>query len=340
LRRSAFFLVLLAAALGARLGAAELTPAAKTLTTICYHRFGAETAKDPYKISLERLNAQLDWLQAQGYQSISLKQLQEAVDRGPQALPPKSLLLTVDDGYQAGALGAEAFAAHGFKGVFFVNPGTLGKGHFMSWQACRDLEKQGHEVASHTWSHENLGKPNAKDTPASYRAWVDKELGQARRRLEKELGHPVSALAYPYGAYNPAVTVAAQRAGYQLHFTVSDGPQDAGHLDPLRLHRTLLMGHPSQANFEKRMTVAPVTAAFGAMQDGALFFQGGQALGLTPTAQDLKLSVEGKPVTELPGSLRNGFHFLTLQQGARQTKLLFQIARAEWAPYFNALTEN
>jgi peptidoglycan/xylan/chitin deacetylase (PgdA/CDA1 family) len=332
--------ILAALTLLAGLALAESPVHPKTLTTICYHRFGAETAKDPYKISLERLNAQLDWLQAQGYQSVTLKQLQEAVDKGPAALPAKSLLLTVDDGYQAGALGAEAFAKHGFRGVFFVNPGTLGKGHFMSWQACRDLEKRGHEVASHTWSHENLAKPNPQDTPASYRAWVDKELGLARRRLEKELGHPVAALAYPYGAYDPAVSAAAKRAGYRLHFTVSDGPEDAAGLDPLRLRRILLMGHPSQANFEKRVQMQPVSASFTAMQDGAVFLRDGETLALTPSAGSLRLSVEGQAVSELPGQLKTGFHFLVLQEGTRQTKLLFQIARPEWAPYFKALTEN
>jgi hypothetical protein len=54
----------------------------------------------------------------------------------------------------------------------------------------------------------------------------------------------------------------------------------------------------------------------------------------------LSVSVEGEAVTQLPGSLKPGFHFLTLRQGPRQTKLLFQIARDAWAPYFKALTEN
>lgn len=313
--------------------------AGKTLSVICYHRFGAESAADPYKISLERLGGQLAWLKAQGYQSVSLSQVAEALTKGPAELPDKALILSVDDGYKAGALGAEAFEAHGFRGVFFVNPGSLGRGSFMDWQACRELEKRGHEVASHTLTHGKLPKPLAGQTPAKYRAWVDKELVEAKRRLDKELGHPVTALAYPYGAYNPAVGQAALRAGYTMHFTVSDGVNVAASLDPLRLRRILLMGHPSQKAFEKRLSLEPVTLPYDAVQEGSLYFEGSAPSALPPPPAGLKVSVEGKVLDALPGDLKRGFHFLTLEQGPRQTKLLFQVADPAWKPFFNALTE-
>ena len=318
----------------------EPVEGAKTLSVICYHRFGAETAKDPYKISIERLNAQLDWLKAQGYESVSLAQVDDAAAHGPARLPEKALILSVDDGYKAGALGAAAFEAHGFKGVYFVNPGALGRGAFMSWDDCRSLERRGHEVASHTLTHGKLPKPLPGQDPAGYKAWVFKELVEAKRLLEKELKHPVTALAYPYGAYNPAVSRAALAAGYATHYTVSDGVNESASLDPLRLRRILLMGHPSQAAFEKRLRLEPVTLPFKAMQEGALFYEHAAAAALSPVPEGLKLSVDGKAVQSLPGGLGRGFHFLTLDQGPRQTKLLFQVADPAWEPYFKALTEN
>lgn len=312
---------------------------AKTLTVICYHRFGPETRSDPYKISLERLGAQLAWMKSAGYQSVSLSQVAEAVAHGSQGLPDKALILSVDDGYQAGALGGEVFEKYGYKGVFFVNPGSLGHGHFMSWNACRELERRGHEVASHTLTHGKLPKPLPGQSPGQYKTWVMKELSEAKRLLEKELKHPATALAYPYGAYNPAVSQAAWAAGYKLHFTVSDGTDDTAALDPLRLHRFIIMGHPAQAAFEKRLNILPVSGNFTAMQEGALFYEGQTPLELKRAPTGLRLSVEGKSVEALPGTLRRGFHFLTLDQGPRQSKLLFQVADPAWKPYFNALTE-
>jgi peptidoglycan/xylan/chitin deacetylase (PgdA/CDA1 family) len=319
-KRAALIGLLLVAA-GARAG---------TLTSLCYHRFGAESS-DPYKISVERLNRQLDWFRQQGYASVSLTQV--AAGR----LPDKALLLSVDDGYKAGALGAAAFEAHGFRGVFFVNAGSLGHGSFMTWKACRDLEKRGHEVASHTLTHANLGKPEKGQTVAQYKVMVERELAESRRRLEKELGHPVTALAYPYGAYNPAVSRAAVKAGYTLHFTVSDGVNDTAALDPLRLRRILLMGHPSLPVFIRRMKAPPVAVAPLGLVDGDLLYQGGAEAVIT--APGARLSVDDKPFVKLPGKLAPGFHFLGVEDGYGRSKYLFQVAPAAWKPYFNALGE-
>ena len=52
-----------------------------------------------------------------------------------------------DDGYKAGALGATEFEKRGFHAVYFVITGALGKGSYMDWDACRELEKRGHEDA-------------------------------------------------------------------------------------------------------------------------------------------------------------------------------------------------
>ena len=50
-------------------------------------------------------------------------------------------------------------------------------------------------------------------------------------RLERELGHPVTALAYPFGSYDGRVAAAAQAAGYRVAFR-AEGPdahaRDAG----------------------------------------------------------------------------------------------------------------
>ena len=55
-------------------------PRPKVLAVICYHRFGTETEADPYRISLERLDGQLDWLVQDGWSNVTLAQ----VDAGPE----------------------------------------------------------------------------------------------------------------------------------------------------------------------------------------------------------------------------------------------------------------
>ena len=74
------------------------------------------------------------------------------------------------------------------------------------------------------------------------------------------------------------------------------------------------------------------------MLDGALFLQSAPPLNLE--LPGVGFSVDGQPVTGLPGGQGLAFHFLTLRQGTKQTKLLFQIAPDAWAPYFDAIAEN
>ena len=79
-----------------------------------------------------------------------------------------------------------------------------------------------HAIASHTVSHPNLVQlPDAR---------LAAEMRDSRARLERELGHPVTALAYPFGSYDARVAKAAEAAGYRLAFK-ADGP-DAHRADP------------------------------------------------------------------------------------------------------------
>jgi peptidoglycan/xylan/chitin deacetylase (PgdA/CDA1 family) len=319
-------------------------PRPKVLAVICYHRFGAETDADPYRISLQRLDGQLDWLARDGWANVTLAQVDAALKGGAAALPDKGVLLTVDDGYKAGALGAAHFEAHGYRAVYFVNPGSLGSKAFLSWGDLKGLEARGHVVASHTSDHPNLAKVLADQSPKDYAAWVWGQLAGCRRLLESRLGHPVTALAWPFGAYNPALVRAAQRAGYSQVYTVSGGLNLAGGLDGLRLRRILLMGHPSQAAFIRHLSTLPVEGAPQGLAEGDLLYQDSLPMGLDGGASGLRAVLGSDPLARpwsIPAGYGRGFHYLVLESGdgdsLRRTPLLFQVAPQAWKPYFDAL---
>jgi peptidoglycan/xylan/chitin deacetylase (PgdA/CDA1 family) len=325
-------------------GRAAGAPRPKVLAVICYHRFGAETDADPYRISLQRLDGQLDWLVQDGWSNVTLAQVAAALHGGAAALPDKGVLLTVDDGYKAGALGASHFEAHGYRAVYFVNPGSLGSKAFLGWGDLKALEARGHEVASHTSDHPNLAKVLAGQSPTDYAAWVWGELHACRRLLEARLGHPVTALAWPFGAYNPALVRAAQRAGYSQVYSVSGGLNLADGLDGLRLRRILLMGHPSQAAFIRHLSTLPVEGAPDGLSEGDLVYQDALPLALSGGAAGLRAFLgEGTLARpwSVPADCGKGFHYVVLESGdgpsLRRTPLLFQVAPQAWKPYFDAL---
>jgi peptidoglycan/xylan/chitin deacetylase (PgdA/CDA1 family) len=88
----------------------------------------------------------------------------------------------------------------------------------MTWDQVRGLAAAGMDVESHTRSHRVLHTvPTAE---------LDSELRGARADLERELGRPVRALAYPVGRPirdRPELLSAVRGAGYQLGFSNATG---------------------------------------------------------------------------------------------------------------------
>ena len=315
------------------------------LVAICYHRFGIETRLDPYCISPFRLAAELRWLRSDGWASVSLTQVAAALDGDTHALPRKGIVLSVDDGYKAGALGAPVFRRYGFHAVYFVVPGILGHSAFLSYRDLRRLEAQGHEVACHTLTHADLAKVPPGMDPLAYARWVDHELRESKRLLEKALGHPVDALAWPYGAYNPAVAASALRVGYRQLWSVSGGVNAVQDLDRTRLRRIILMGLPSLKSFQQRVEGLPLGGPVDCISEGDLFYRSqlpvrlSVPIGVRAALGGVSDSVGTTGGLTLDTGLSDGFHYLNLADwhARRSTSFLFQVAPDAWRPYFAAL---
>ena len=103
-------------------------------------------------------NAQLDWLQQQGYTSINMTELFNALYYG-KALPPHPMILTFDDGYVDMYTDAlPALLAHHDRGVFYIITGMIG-GRYLTWSQVHVLQDEGMQIASHTVHHVNIGQP-------------------------------------------------------------------------------------------------------------------------------------------------------------------------------------
>ncbi|HEY8394728.1 MAG TPA: polysaccharide deacetylase family protein, partial [Thermaerobacter sp.] len=95
-------------------------------------------------------------------------------------------------------------------------------------QALRDLEQNGVEVQSHSYNmHYRVIRQTDKADVAA--VWVLSEeqirqdMARARQRHRELLGDEPDMLAYPYGAYTPALVKAAQAEGIRYAFTTKSG---------------------------------------------------------------------------------------------------------------------
>lgn len=117
----------------------------------------------------------------------------------------------------------------GFKGTFFVVPGktaempeaaaakqfepkVMGS---ISWPELKIMADQGHEIASHTWSHRNQAKINATE--------ADAELSKSFDTIKARMGKPPLTLAFPYNQSTPEVRSNALKYYVASARTWSDG---------------------------------------------------------------------------------------------------------------------
>jgi peptidoglycan/xylan/chitin deacetylase (PgdA/CDA1 family) len=136
-------------------------------------------------------DAQLTWLQRQGYHSITQTELFDALYYG-KALPAHPMILSFDDGYEDVYTDAlSALLAHHFRGVFYIITGMIG-GSYMTWQQVHVLAQDGMQIGSHTIHHVNVGQPPAWTSTQA-------ELLLSKETLETKLGQPVQFFCYPSG---------------------------------------------------------------------------------------------------------------------------------------------
>jgi peptidoglycan/xylan/chitin deacetylase (PgdA/CDA1 family) len=236
-----------------------VTPAgAQAVTVLCYHRFspGAEPGRSRMVMPVAQFEAQLAWLQREGWTVLRLADL-EAFFEGRRALPPRSVLITVDDGW-------ESFHRHawpvlqrlGLPATLFVTTDLVGTRDGMAWAQLRELAQSGLiDIQAHGRTHRNLTQALPGETDAAWRRALRDELRQPRALIERQLadvGVRVRHLAYPYGAVNEAVLEAVVAEPYTLAFTVRAGGNPF-YASPRLLRRTMVFGDHSLDDFIARL---------------------------------------------------------------------------------------
>ena len=127
---------------------------------------------------------QMQYLKANGYRVISLRELVEFT-RLERQLPQRSVVLTFDDGYKSFRQHAYPVLKElGFPATLFVYTDYVGAGrNALSWQDLRELGAEGVDVQAHSKTHQDLrritGEPDGQ--PMSYS--LDHKEG-GRRLLE------------------------------------------------------------------------------------------------------------------------------------------------------------
>jgi peptidoglycan/xylan/chitin deacetylase (PgdA/CDA1 family) len=197
-----------------------------------YHHISSLPTKNQFDFNLTvttaNFNAQLTWMQQQGYQAITMTELFDNFYYG-KALPRKPMMLTFDDGYSdVYTYALPVLLAHHYRGVFYIITGMIG-GRYVTWDQVRAMDRAGMQIASHTIHHVNIGEPPAGTT-------TQDELVKSRAKLEEILLKPIQFFCYPTGEPFHHDTPAEQKLVLQDLF--NDGYLSAT-LDPAAFNSAL-----------------------------------------------------------------------------------------------------
>lgn len=189
------------------------------LIILSYHSI----AKDAWRFSVdpEVFRRQIESLLSE-YRPCSLSEASEFLS-GKRALDTPSFVVTFDDGYRDILEVKDFLAEKNIRPAIFVlsdperaDMDELGtRREFLSVEDILGLHRSGWEVGCHGATHADMW--------AMTEDQIREETMGAKKKLETELGIPISYFAYPRGRYTNVVKRMVCEAGYECALSMDDG---------------------------------------------------------------------------------------------------------------------
>ena len=215
---------------------------------LTYHRFGSRANR--MTVTVDALREQLTYLRDNNYSVVRLAQLRDYIE-GRAGLPPKAVVLTIDDGYQSAYKHAlPVLREFGMPATLFVYTDFMNRGGVTTKQMREMLDSGVMDIQSHSKSHANLSQALPDETSAAYKTRITQEVSVAKKRLEELLDTEIFAFAFPYGATNSIVAEDINASGHSLALTVTRGGNPF-YASPHLLRRSMVFGGVSLKGFAK-----------------------------------------------------------------------------------------
>lgn len=198
---------------------------------LMYHSISTSATPAFHRFTLhpKLFAAHMAYLAQHGYRTLTMSELTDSRRRagGSAEVPPKSVVLTFDDGFADFYTDVlPVLRRHGFAATLYVITGYVGatsrwlepEGEadrpILTWTQLHEIADSGVECAAHSDTH-----PQLDDVP---RQRVRHELSRPKHVLEDRLQRPVRSFAYPFGFYSRWVREMVEETGYSSACTVQE----------------------------------------------------------------------------------------------------------------------
>jgi peptidoglycan/xylan/chitin deacetylase (PgdA/CDA1 family) len=224
----------------------------QAIPILCYHRFGTRANK--LTVTPAAFEAQMEYLARNDYHVITFAQLKRFLD-AREPLPPKSILVTIDDGYRATFdVAYPILRKFGFPATVFLYSDFVGASDAMTWPQMKDMSASGLiDIQPHSKTHANLTLRLPGETDVRYRERMRREVEAPATVLRERLAATSRVYAYPYGDVNEVVVDLLGKGGIQQGVTVTPGG-NGFFAYPYMLRRTMIFGNEDMDAFKAKLT--------------------------------------------------------------------------------------
>ena len=203
---------------------------------------GADNIRRGLTVTPELFKQHMQYLHDQGYTTISLYDLNDALTKGT-ALPPKPIILTFDDGYSdAYANVFPVLKQFGFVGTFFIitSRPDANDPAYMTWSQIKEMSDAGMSMEPHTKDHLDLRQRDHD--------FLIYQIQGSIESLSAYTGHIPHMFAYPVGHYDKAALKVAKELDIWIAVSTANGDTETTS-GRLHLPRLRISGNMSAQGF-------------------------------------------------------------------------------------------
>lgn len=210
----------------------------------------SDSIREGLTISPQLFREHIEFLKSEGYQTVSLYEVYDALEYGTP-LPSKPIVLTFDDSYvDHYQYVFPVLVEHGYSGTFFVITGFTdnNNNNHLTWDQIREMSDAGMSMESHTKSHFTL-----VERDYDFLIW---EIVGSMESLEIHAGQASEIFSYPVGKYDEATLSMLETTDIKLAVTTEYGTYHTLH-DALLSPRLRITGNMGVAGLRHLLENAP-----------------------------------------------------------------------------------
>ena len=206
-----------------------------------------------YNVPPEEFAAQLDYLQENGYTTITLRKFMEVVN-GKGKLPDKPIILTFDDGYEDNFTEMlPILEAHKMTAVVYVITNNIGKPGYLTLEQLQEMQRRNIEIGSHTADHVPLN-------------WESEHIRENQivgsKKFLDMCGLAAETFSYPNGAHSDDIINLLKQNGF-VNAVTGDVGLNTVKTNPYLLKRVhIRQPHFGITEFKWRLWKAKIFAKF------------------------------------------------------------------------------